>query len=262
MNQILLNLLGNALKFTEPGGDVEVKLTELNDAPKGYGSYRFTISDTGIGMSPDFVEHIFEPFERERTSTISGIQGTGLGMAITKNLVDMMQGNIQVESQQGLGTTFTVELSFRLDESDPAHPAEVHPQHLQPHSTLQGARILLVDDNVLNREIAVTLLEDEGFVVETASDGQEAVERLQAVGAGYYRLVLMDIQMPVMNGHEATRAIRQFEDEDLASIPVLAMTADAFEEDRQAALRAGMDGHLIKPIEMEKLLEALDGLLV
>ncbi len=262
INQILLNLLGNALKFTDPGGFIKVIADELPGAPAHHGRYRFTVSDTGIGMSADFVEHIFDPFERERTSTISGIQGTGLGMSITKNLVEMMHGTIAVESEKGRGTTFTIELTLRL--ADGAAEGAARPEgtaHVHPNHAMRGSRILLVDDNDLNREIAITLLEDEGFTVEYAVNGQEAVDKLVEAGPDHFQLVLMDVQMPVMNGYDATRAIRKLDDARLARIPILAMTADAFEEDRQKALRCGMDGHLTKPIEMEKLFEALNVML-
>ena len=263
INQILLNLLGNSLKFTKPGGSIKVSVEELGSDMPGYGRYRFTVADTGIGMAPDFVEHIFDPFERERTSTISGIQGTGLGMTITKNLVDMMHGAIAVESEKNRGTTFTVDLTLALDvNGGSAREVQAAKEsHLHPHHHMRGTNILLVDDNDLNREIAITLLEDEGFSVEYAVNGQEAVDMLKASGADHFQLVLMDVQMPVMNGYDATRAIRALSDERLARIPILAMTADAFEEDRQKALRCGMDGHLTKPIEIEKLFEALDELL-
>ena len=261
INQILLNLLGNALKFTNPGGFVKVKVDELDGAPAGYGRYRFIVSDTGIGMSPEFVEHIFDPFERERTSTISGIQGTGLGMTITKNLVDMMHGSIAVKSVQGKGTAFTIELTLQLAGKRAAAAHESKAPHANARHHLQKSRILLVDDNDLNREIAITLLEDEGLTVEYAVDGCEAVKKIMNSPAGHYQLVLMDVQMPVMNGYEATKAIRRLSDPTRAKVPILAMTADAFEEDRQKALRSGMDGHLSKPIEIDRLFEALDELL-
>lgn len=260
ISQILLNLLGNSLKFTNPGGSIKVSVTELSSDMPGCDCYRFIVSDTGIGMAPDFVKHIFDPFERERTSTISGIQGTGLGMSITKNLVDMMHGSIAVESEKGRGTVFTVDLPLALDANGTgAREVQAAKEaHLHPHHCMHGSNILLVDDNDLNREIAITLLEDEGFSVEYAVNGQEAVDTLKASGADHFQLVLMDVQMPVMNGYDATRAIRALDDERLARIPILAMTADAFEEDRQKALRCGMNGHLTKPIEIEKLFEALD----
>ena len=230
----------------------------MDGAPAGYGRYRFTVSDTGIGMSSEFVEHIFDPFERERTSTISGIQGTGLGMSITKNLVDMMHGTIAVESEKDVGSLFTIELTLALGSGAGAVAAPAPMTSLGSDHRMRGSRILLVDDNDLNREIAITLLEDEGFIVEYAVDGQQAVDALREAGPDHFQLVLMDVQMPVMNGYEATKVIRRFEDERLAAIPILAMTADAFEEDRQRALRCGMDGHLTKPIEMDKLFAALD----
>ncbi len=264
INQILLNLLGNAMKFTHSGGNVSLEVFERKPEmlSTAFGHFFFRVSDTGIGMSPEFVQHIFDPFERERTSTISGIQGTGLGMSITKNLVDMMHGTIEVESVQGQGTTFTVCLPLTLDdEGTTCDSQQPQPIHLAMGIKAEGTRILLVDDNFLNREIAVTLLEDEGFTVESCADGKQAIEKLASAGAGYFQLVLMDVQMPVMNGYEATQAIRQMEDRQLASIPILAMTADAFEEDRQKALRCGMDGHLAKPIEIEKLFEALASIL-
>ena len=213
-------------------------------------------------MAPEFVDHIFDPFERERTSTISGIQGTGLGMSITKNLVDMMHGTITVESEKDRGTTFTIELLLALDaRGTQAARAQAERAARTRSHAMRGSHLLLVDDNDLNREIAITLLEDEGFTVEYAVDGQEAVDLLKASGADHFQLVLMDVQMPVMNGYEATRAVRALKDERLAHIPILAMTADAFEEDRQKALRCGMDGHLTKPIEIDKLFEALDTML-
>ncbi len=258
INQILLNLLGNSLKFTKAGGFIKVHVTEVDGAPAGYGRYRFTVSDTGIGMSSEFVEHIFDPFERERTSTISGIQGTGLGMSITKNLVDMMHGTIAVESEKDVGSLFTIELTLALGSGAGAVAAPAPMTSLGSDHRMRGSRILLVDDNDLNREIAITLLEDEGFIVEYAVDGQQAVDALREAAPDHFQLVLMDVQMPVMNGYEATKVIRRFEDERLAAIPILAMTADAFEEDRQRALRCGMDGHLTKPIEMDKLFAALD----
>ena len=262
INQILLNLLGNSLKFTEPGGTITLRIGQLDGAPHGYGRYRITVSDTGIGMSPDFLEHIFDPFERERTSTISGVEGTGLGMAITKNLVDMMNGSISVESEKGVGTTFTIDLALRLDESDAdATSTDEALEQVQPNHRMRGSHILLVDDNALNREIAITLLEDEGFTVEYAVNGQEGVDKLVNAGPGHFQLVLMDVQMPVMNGYEAAKCIRRLEDPELASIPVIAMTADAFDEDRQKALRAGMDGHLAKPIDIDRLFDNLDAIL-
>ena len=392
LNQILLNLLSNSVKYTPAGGVVSVKVTEKPGAPAGHATYEFCIKDTGIGMSEEFVARIFEPFERERNSTTSGIQGTGLGMAITKNIVDMMNGTISVRSKQGVGTEFIVVVTFRLctEEREPQTIPELKNCRalvvdddfntcdsvscmlqqigMRAEWTLSGkeavlrtrqavmrndvysvyiidwllpdmngvevarrvrkeigeqvpiivltaydwseiedeareagisafcskplflselrsclmsvvgteekkeedsarkgrtntGRILLVEDNELNQEIATAILSEAGFQVETAEDGRQAVELVSQSQPGWYQLVLMDVQMPVMNGYEATRCIRQLENRQLADIPILAMTANAFEEDKQEALRSGMNGHISKPINIEKLLETLNEML-
>ncbi|MCI8633920.1 MAG: response regulator [Lachnospiraceae bacterium] len=392
LNQVLLNLLSNSIKYTAAGGMVSVKVIEKAGAPAGYASYEFHVKDTGIGMSEQFISHIFEPFERERNSTISGIQGTGLGMAITKNIIDMMNGSIEIKSKQGFGTECIVSLTFRLhggekepriipelkglralvvdddfntcdsvswmlhqiglraewtlsgkeavlrtrqasmrddryfvyiidwllpdmngievarrirqeigdevpiivltaydwsDIEEEARQAGVNAfcskplflselksclqsvlhqdQNAEPASPLQignhSGRILLTDDNDLNLEIAQAILEEAGFSVETAANGQIAVDMLKASQPGYYQLILMDVQMPVMNGYEATIAIRKLEDPALASIPILAMTANAFDEDKQAALQSGMNGHIAKPIDIDKLIQTLEEVL-
>ena len=261
VNQVLLNLLGNSVKFTE-SGSIRAELTELPESLAGWGSYRIIVEDTGIGMSQGFLKCIFDPFERERTQTISGIQGSGLGMAIVKNLVEMMNGTVEVWSQEGVGTRFTVLVPFKLaDASLPLDGRDQGPRMAFSAERAARYRILLVDDNLLNREIAEELLSDAGFKVETAVDGQNALDCLSAVQPGYFDLVLMDIQMPVMNGYEAAAAIRAFDDPGLAGIPILAVTADAFDEDRQRALDSGMNGHLAKPIEVDKLFGILDSLL-
>ncbi len=393
LNQILLNLLSNCIKYTGAGGIVSLRITEKPGAPAGCANYEFYIKDTGIGMSQEFVEHIFEPFERERNSTISGIQGTGLGMAITKNIVDMMNGNIEVRSEQGVGTEFIVSLTFRLHDapkkvqaipalkgcralvvdddfntcdsvsymlqqiglraewtlsgreavlrtrqamsrsdsysvyiidwlmpdmngvevarrirketgedvpiiiltaydwedieeeareagvtafcSKPLFLSELRnclrsvvdrtpeeaPKPAATKPKPRGGRILLTEDNELNQEIATAILEEAGFTVEVAGNGQIAVEMLQNAQPGYYQLILMDVQMPVMDGYETTRVIRALPDRERASIPILAMTANAFEEDRRNALECGMNGHIAKPINIERLFEALDQVL-
>ena len=393
LNQVLLNLLSNAVKYTGAGGIVSVRITEKPGASMGSANYEFSVKDTGIGMSQEFMEHIFEPFERERNSTISGIQGTGLGMAITKNIVDMMNGTIDVKSEQGVGTEFTVRFTFRLG-SGPKEPSLIpklkncralvvdddfntcdsvsymlQQMGLRAEWTLSGreavlrtrqavmrndnysvyvvdwlmpdmngvevarrirketgedvpiiilsaydwsdiedeareagvtafcakplfqselrrclhsivstekerkdsvdrtpekqhtGRILLAEDNELNQEIAVAILEGAGFTIEVAENGQVAVDMLSQSKPGYYDLILMDVQMPEMDGYEATKAIRGMKDRELASIPILAMTANAFEEDRKEALRCGMNGHIVKPINVNKLFETLDGIL-
>lgn len=390
VNQVLLNLLSNAIKFTPAGGTVALTIRQKPRAPKGYGSYEIRVKDTGIGMSPEFVEHIFEPFERERNSTISGIQGTGLGMAIAKNIIDTMGGTIELHSEQGKGTEFIINLDFRLrtepqkvevvhelqglhalvvDDSFSAcdsvtkmlrqigmrsewvlhgkeavlHAKQAYELGDEYHAyiidwflpdlsglevvrqirsivgdstpiivvtaydwtafeeearaagvnafcnkpiflselrdiliaatgntlsaqqtdsaadpnPLEGTRLLLAEDNELNREIAVELLTDRGFIVETAEDGTVAVEKVKNSAPGYYSLILMDIQMPKMNGYDATRAIRALEKPELAGIPIVAMTANAFDEDRRQALECGMNAHIAKPIDVEKLVEVL-----
>nr|WP_325211826.1 response regulator [uncultured Oscillibacter sp.] len=393
LNQILLNLLGNSIKYTPAGGIVSLRVKEKPAAPAGHAAYEFSVRDTGIGMSEEFVSHIFEPFERERNSTTSGIQGTGLGMAITRNIVEMMNGSIHVKSRQGAGTEFTVDLTFRLcsDEKQPTTIPELtgcralvvdddfntcdsvscmlQQIGLRAEWTLSGkeavlrtrqsvmrrdhysvyvidwllpdmngievtrrirkecgedvpiivltaydwadieeeakeagvtafcgkplflselrdcllsvvekeelpeeegerealpldlGRILLVEDNELNQEIAQAILEEAGFTVEIAENGQIALNMFKQSEPGYYQMILMDVQMPVMNGYEATRAIRALEDPALNSIPILAMTANAFEEDKQAALLCGMNGHISKPIDIAKLLETLENVL-
>ncbi|MDE7361076.1 MAG: response regulator [Oscillospiraceae bacterium] len=386
LNQVLLNLLSNAVKYTGSGGTITVRISEIAGAPEGFANYEFTVKDTGIGMSPEFVERIFEPFERERNSTISGIQGTGLGMAITKNIVDMMNGTIEIESKQNVGTECRVTFTFKLNSE--AQMPSVLPDFkdrralvvdddfntcdsvtfmlqqlgLRAEWTLSGkeailrtrqacarddnysvyivdcflpdmngievirrlrketdanvpvivltaydwtefeeeareagvsafcskplflselrnclnavvgvktadderparkrsGRLLLTEDNVLNQEIAVAILTEAGFEVDVADNGRIAVEMLGKSEPGYYKVVLMDVQMPEMNGYEATERIRAMENKELASIPILAMTANAFEEDKQEALGRGMNGHIAKPLNVEKLLATLD----
>ncbi len=394
LNQILLNLLSNSIKYTPAGGVVSVRVTEKPGAPAGYARYEFCVKDTGIGMSEEFVAHIFEPFEREYNSTTSGVQGTGLGMAITRNIVDMMDGTISVKSRQGVGTEFTVSLTLRLSGEEGAREPQTIPElkgcralvvdddfntcdsvscmlqqiGMRAEWTLSGkeavlrtrqavmreddysvyiidwllpdmngievarrirketgdevpiivltaydwsdieeeareagvtafcakplflselrsclaslvkeepekaaedaepaplktGRILLVEDNELNQEIATVILSEAGFQVERAENGRKAVEMVSQSQPGHFQLVLMDVQMPVMSGYEATKLIRRLENRELANIPILAMTANAFEEDKQEALRVGMNGHISKPINIKKLLETLDHML-
>ncbi len=394
LNQILLNLVSNAIKFTPSGGTVAVRVTQKPSQKSGCAVYEFVVRDTGIGMSPEFVETIFDPFTRERNSTVSGIQGTGLGMAITKNIVDMMGGTIDITSKKGEGTEFRVNLEFRLSgerkevpeigelkglrslvvdddlvccqsvakmlrqvgmraewthsgreavirteeamelgdsfhvyivdwampemdgietvrqirravgEDSPIilmsaydwadieetarsagvtdfiskplfvsdlhrtlknsisrEPEEVLTQEDPQPAVFEGKRILLVEDNELNREIATEILQESGFQVEDAENGKAACEKVENSRPGYYDLILMDIQMPVMDGYEASRYIRRLKDPALARIPIIAMTANAFEEDKRAVISAGMDGHLSKPIDVGNMLKALEELL-
>ena len=392
LNQLLLNLLSNAMKFTKPGGIVSVRILQKGNAPDGFASYDFLVKDTGIGMSKEFQEHVFEPFERERTSTVSGIQGTGLGMAITKNIVDMMGGTISVSSEEGKGSTFTVSLRFRTcsgpvrqevvpqlqglralvadddfntcssvtqmlsvigmrpdwttsgkeavlrvklaeeqndgyaayiidwlmpdmngievvrrirtiigdgkpiiiltayDWSDieeearkagvtafcskpiflselrevlesPFAVKEGKEESAEEAPSFEGKKILLVEDNEINQEIALEILGEAGFVMDVADDGAVAVERIKEAEPGRYDLILMDIQMPIMNGYEAARQIRAMKDSAYVNIPIIAMTANAFDEDRKEAFNAGMNGHIAKPIDTEKLFELLKEIL-
>lgn len=393
LNQVLLNLLGNSIKYTPAGGIVSLRITEKAGAPEGYANYEFSIKDTGIGMSEEFVQHIFEPFEREKCTTISGIQGTGLGMAITKNIVDMMNGTIEVKSEQGVGTEFRASFVFRLhsgkkesqviselkncralvvdddfntcdsvsymlgqiglraewtlsgkeavlrtrqaimrgdiysvyiidwllpdingvevtrrirkemgedvpiivltaydwaDIEEEAKEAgvtafcskplflselrsclnsvvctvkEEEPREVSEKKKIRTGRILLAEDIDLNQEIATAILGDAGFTTEVAGNGKLAVDMLKNSEPGYYQLVLMDIQMPEMNGYEAAREIRNLKDKELAAVPIIAMTANAFEEDKQEAIKCGMNGHIAKPIDIKNLFKTLDQIL-
>lgn len=260
LSQVLLNLLSNAIKFTPPGGTVSLRVSQLPNASKGLSLYEIRVKDNGIGMSREFAERIFQPFEREHSSTVSRIQGSGLGMAIAKSIIDMMGGAIEVHTEQGVGTEFVIYLPLKTapgrQETGQTHSLPA-PREFE---IFQGKRLLLAEDNELNREIVLELLGGYGFVIDTAENGAAAVEKVAACRPGHYSLVLMDIQMPVMDGCEATRAIRALEDPALAGIPILAMTANAFDEDRKAAMACGMNGFLTKPIHMEELLRALESI--
>ena len=256
LEQILINVLANAVKFTPDGGQISLWIVQKDTAPAGYADFEFHIKDNGIGMSEEFQKHIFEQFARERTSTVSKIQGTGLGMAITKSLVDMMGGGITVKSEQGKGSEFTISLRFPIGEAK----AEQTPPAAKA-SAFTGKKLLVVEDNELNLEIASTLLKEAGFAVDTAENGKVAVEKVEAASADRYDLILMDIQMPEMDGYEATRRIRALPDTKKAALPIVAMTANAFEDDRKNALRAGMNGHIAKPLDIQKLFQVLSELL-
>ena len=256
LEQILINVLANAVKFTPDGGQISLWIVQKDTAPAGYADFEFHIKDNGIGMSEEFQKHIFEQFARERTSTVSKIQGTGLGMAITKSLVDMMGGGITVKSEQGKGSEFTISLRFPIGE---AKTGQTPPA--AKASASAGKKLLVVEDNELNLEIASTLLKEAGFEVDTAENGKVAVEKVEAASADRYDLILMDIQMPEMDGYEATRRIRALPDTKKAALPIVAMTANAFEDDRKNALRAGMNGHIAKPLDIQKLFQVLSELL-
>ena len=248
LNRVLLNILSNAYKFTPAGGTISATLWEAADDGDGYGSYEMRIRDNGIGMSQKFAEKMFNAFERERTSTDSGVEGTGLGLSITKSIVDLMGGSIEVLTAPGSGTEMIIRLKLRLAEPDDIQEAPAPPEEESMDFT--GKRLLLVEDNMINMEIARMILEQLGFSVETAENGREALDRISASAAGTFDLILMDIQMPVMDGYAATRAIRALENPALAGIPIVAMTANAFAEDVRAAESAGMDGHIAKPVDV------------
>lgn len=261
LNRVIVNLLSNAYKFTDEGGAVSASAAELG-TEDGYGSYEIRVRDNGIGMSKEFVERMFSPFERERTSTVSGIEGTGLGLAISKSIIDLMGGTIAVHTSPGSGTEIVLRLKFRLaDSSDLSSDTEKAAGEAGVNVDFSGKRLLLVEDNEINMEIAKMMLTQSGFTVETAENGQIAVDMVSASEPGYYDAVLMDIQMPVMDGYTATRRIRALENSQLAGIPILAMTANAFKEDEEAAFEAGMQAHIAKPVDVNVLLAKLSEVL-
>ena len=260
LNRILLNLLSNAFKFTPEGGSVSVKLIQTG-AGEDMGYYQLRVKDTGIGMSPEFAATMFDAFTRERTAEVDGIQGTGLGMAITKSIVDLMGGKIDVITEKKKGTEFVIHLAFPLAEELPEEGEIQESGAAETDSGFAGMRILLVEDNAINREIAQMILMELGFKVETAEDGKIALDKVAASAPGYYDGVLMDIQMPVMNGYESTKAIRSLADKKLAAVPIIAMTANAFAEDVQTARDVGMNGHIAKPINIPDMVATLRGCL-
>ena len=257
LSQILLNLLSNAVKYTPPGGDIAVRVIQKPFARPEYACYEFIVKDNGIGMSEEFQAHVFETFSREQTRTVSGIQGTGLGMAIAKNIVDMMGGTISVHSKAEVGTEFIVTMQFRVCEAAKKSATPDLTDALKTEFDLRGKKILLAEDNELNREIVTAILEDAGIEVTSVKDGIEAVEAAAASAPGQYDLILMDIQMPLMDGYTATREIRTLKNPEIADIPIIALTANAFDSDRKKALRTGMNGYIAKPISMEKLMEVM-----
>ena len=252
VREILMNLVGNAFKYTPDGGHIAIDVKELDCARSGYVRIQTQIKDTGIGMSEDYLPTLFDSFSREHNTTIGKVSGTGLGMAIVKNPVDMMDGDICVKSKIGEGTCFTLTFEHKIADADSIEWNQ-ELDVLDEKSILEGKRVLLVEDNELNAEIAMAILEQSGLILDRVEDGLACVNRLSEVDADLYDLILMDIQMPNMNGYEATRRIRQFENVKKASIPILAMTANAFEEDKKMAMEAGMNGHISKPIDVSVL---------
>ena len=255
LTEICTNLVSNAVKYTGAGGTIRCDATQKPGEKEGWCDTVITVADNGIGMSQEFQKHIFEPFERERTSTVSKVEGSGIGMGIVKKLVGLMGGTVEVESKIGVGSTFTVTIPCRIASEDEiqakraADPAD--------RESLRGTRILLTEDNDLNAEIATELLQEEGCTVDRAKDGVECVDMLEKAANGTYQLILMDVQMPVMNGYDATKKIRRMDDPQKANIPIVAMTANAFSEDKQVALDAGMNDHIAKPINMSALVPTL-----
>ncbi len=260
IQEILNQLLDNAVKYTNPGGRITLSVMETDMGLTNYSKYQFIVEDNGRGISEEFKKELFNPFTRENNTTKSGVLGTGLGLTVVKNLVDMMEGTVDVESKVGCGSRFTVSLLLKISEDHGADkPAK--PMHILNESDLKGKRILLVEDNEINCEIAQELLENQGYLVETANDGSVALEKLKNSEPGYYSLVLMDIQMPVMDGYEATKEIRKLENQDLAQIPIIALSANAFIEDYKKSFEAGMNGHFPKPINIEGLQEMIKNVL-
>ena len=255
MTEVCTNLVSNAVKYTGAGGAIRCDVTQKPGEKESWCNMVITVADNGIGMSQEFQKHIFEPFERERTSTISKVEGSGIGMGIVKKLVGLMGGTVAVESKIGVGSTFTVTIPCRIASEDETQAKrEINPSD---QKCLCGTRILLTEDNDLNAEIATELLQEEGCTVDRAKDGVECVDMLEKAANGTYQLILMDIQMPVMNGYDAAKKIRRMDDPQKADIPIIAMTANAFSEDRQAALDAGMNDHLSKPINMSILVPTI-----
>ena len=261
-DRVVMNLVSNAYKYTPEGGSVKVTLRQTGSGPEG-GLYELRVKDTGIGMTEEFAEKIFDMFERERTSTVSGIQGAGLGMAITKSIIDMMGGTIEVDTEPGKGSEFIVRVAFcECDDAKCMAARERARARTEEGQTdLTGRRVLLVDDMQINREVAKMMLENDGMIVETADNGKMAVQMVNDADPGHYDVVLMDIQMPEMDGYEATSQIRSLDDSAVANLPIIAVTANAFKEDLKKAEEADMNGHIAKPIDPAKLRKTLSEIL-
>ena len=256
VKEIFVNILSNTMKYTTSGGSVMINVDELPCSEPGYMIVRTRVSDTGIGMSQEYLTNIFEAFTRERNTTKSKIAGTGLGMSIVKKYVELLGGTIDVESELGKGSTFTVTLKHKI--ADENYYVKNYAENPETYSEiLKDRKILLAEDNDLNAEIAEAILERAGLKTERVEDGIQCVNKIEKMPAGTYDMILMDIQMPKMNGYKATQAIRRLPDKDKACIPIVAMTANAFEEDKRDAIAAGMNGHIAKPIQVDKMLSIL-----
>ena len=251
--QVLLCLTDNAVKYTKEGDRIFVSIIE-EETKEGQSAFQFVVEDNGIGISEEFLAHVFEPFEREKNTTLSGIHGSGLGLTIAKKVVETMNGTIGISSKPGVGSKFTVTLTLRLQETQ--YKNSSHLKHIPEKN-----RILIVDDNEINLEIGMEILKDAGYLVDSALDGSIALEKIQNAKAGSYAMVLMDIQMPVMNGYEAAKAIRKLENPALANIPIIALSANTFEEDKRLAIKSGMNAHVAKPINTLELYKTMQRIL-
>lgn len=271
LNQVMINLLGNAIKFTPRGGDIILDIYQEKEAPKGYGVYIFKVKDTGIGIGEEFLDKVFQAFERDRGTNVSGIQGTGLGLSITKSIVELMGGIITVESELEKGTEFTVKVVFMLQDveedvltlekfKERKAQAELEEKE-QQKQIFKGKKVLLVEDNALNREIARMLLKEMGFIIDDAWNGKEAYDKVREAEDGEYSIVLMDIQMPIMDGYEATKLIRNLPNRAQANVPIIAMTANAFAEEKKNALACGMNAHVSKPIDVNTLFKTMENII-
>lgn len=259
VREIVLNIISNSVKYTPEGGSVTVQIKEIPWEKEGWTAYRILVEDTGIGMGAEYLPHIFEEFTRERTSTESKVVGAGLGLPIVKALIDLMGGTIQVESERGKGSKFEVILPFEIASEEEVKDSYVKKEE-KLYNRSKEKRILLTEDNELNAEIAITILEENGFKVERAEDGCKCMELFSEKPAGYYSTILMDIQMPNMDGYTASRKIRGMEREDAKAIPIIALTANAFDEDRNKAFAAGMNGHIAKPIDVGRMVRTIGAL--
>ncbi|MBP5450316.1 MAG: response regulator, partial [Spirochaetales bacterium] len=256
-SRVLMNLISNAYKFTPDGGMVAVRVSQSIPSQNGDAEYEFRVKDNGIGMSKEFAKNVFAAFEREKTSTVSGIQGTGLGMSISKSIIDAMGGTITVDTAPGSGTEFRIVVRLPICKEEIQSATKNEPAS-DENIDFAGKRILLVDDIEVNREIAEMILTDVGFIVETAENGQQAVDMVSHSEPGYYSIVLMDVQMPVMDGYTATKEIRALDNPAFRTLPIVALTANAFKEDENHALEAGMNAHIAKPFDVEKMMTVIN----